>query len=334
MATSKPKKAIVLGKRINMSLDERLLEAIGIQKITVKGSTGEEVEDEYNDKFGSKNSGVDVRYFIPDKEFFTPKGKPRKGDWLAEHRETGQTFKQYITGAYRGPCRRYNTMYLIPLVFKEDSVPKEVLSQLTKFAEIFFGMKVKLGKEREMLGRVKDRMNGDIYQAHAGNILDKLDINVPRDAFCVAGITMCDLYPKEEWNFVFGLARSPGKTGVYSLARYLSNFGEGSFTEINLDRDPLSTILVRACKTMCHEMGHMFGLRHCIHFDCLMNGSNHLDESDSRPSFLCPICLRKLQYVCKFDIIQRYRDMRDFWSENGLTEQKDWLERRLAKLTA
>lgn len=98
--------------------------------------------------------------------------------------------------------------------------------------------------------------------------------------------------------------------------------------------DPLATILVRACKTMCHEMGHMFGLRHCTHFHCLMNGSNHLAESDSRPSFLCPICLRKLQHVCKFDIIQRYKDMKDFWAEQGLRTHTDWLERRLSKLLA
>ena len=59
---------------------------------------------------------------------------------------------------------------------------------------------------------------------------------VPKDAFCVAAITMCDLYPKEEWNFVFGLANHGGNCGVYSMARYLSNFGETETTEYSPER--------------------------------------------------------------------------------------------------
>lgn len=29
---------------------------------------------------------------------------------------------------------------------------------------------------------------------------------MPKDAFCIVGITMIDLYPKDSWNFVFGQA--------------------------------------------------------------------------------------------------------------------------------
>ena len=34
---------------------------------------------------------------------------------------------------------------------------------------------------------------------------------------------------------------------------------------------------------MTHEIGHMFGIKHCVHFNCLMNGSNHEEENDSKP---------------------------------------------------
>ena len=99
-----------------------------------------------------------------------------------------------------------------------------------------------------------------------------------------------------------------------------------------LSRDSIPTILVRACKTMCHEIGHMFGLRHCIHFHCLMNGSNHLEESDSRPSFLCPVCLRKLHSSCQFEIKARYQQMLEFWSAQKLDVQTKWLQERLKRL--
>jgi len=54
----------------------------------------------------------------------------------------------------------------------------------------------------------------------------------------------------------------------------------------------------RACKTMSHEISHMFGIRHCIYYECLMNGSNKIEEADVKPAWLCPVCLRKLKFMC------------------------------------
>ena len=40
----------------------------------------------------------------------------------------------------------------------------------------------------------------------SGDLLGFLKKRMPKDAFCVVGITMIDLYPRDSWNFVFGLA--------------------------------------------------------------------------------------------------------------------------------
>ena len=61
----------------------------------------------------------------------------------------------------------------------------------------------------------------------------------------------------------------------------------------------------------------MFGVRHCIYYECLMNGSNHLQESDSRPLELCVVCLRKLQSNIKFDILERYKKLHEFVQKRG-----------------
>ena len=74
----------------------------------------------------------------------------------------------------------------------------------------------------------------------------------------------------------------------------------------------------------------MYGIHHCVFFECLMNGSNHLQEADTGPSFLCPVCLNKLYYVMKFDIEERYRKMAEFWRSHGLTEEVGWLGTWLA----
>ncbi len=92
-----------------------------------------------------------------------------------------------------------------------------------------------------------------------------------------------------------------------------------------------STLLVRACKLMCHEISHMFGIRHCIFYNCLMNGSMHAEESDSRPLHLCPVCLRKLHFSCKFEIQERYEAMMAF-TESRHMSGSDWFRKRLQQL--
>lgn len=67
--------------------------------------------------------------------------------------------------------------------------------------------------------------------------------------------------------------------------------------------------LVFLLQTMTHEIGHMFGISHCQWLSCVMQGSNHLDESDRRPLDFCPICLRKLQFAIGFNIAERYKVM-------------------------
>ena len=41
-------------------------------------------------------------------------------------------------------------------------------------------------------------------------------------------------------------------------------------------------------------MTHLFGVKHCIYARCVMNGSNHIEEAESRPFVVCPVCLRKV----------------------------------------
>ena len=51
----------------------------------------------------------------------------------------------------------------------------------------------------------------------------------------------------------------------------------------------------------------MFGLQHCYYFECALNESSSIAEAERQPLFLCPVCLRKLHKVLKFDVAERYR---------------------------
>lgn len=53
---------------------------------------------------------------------------------------------------------------------------------------------------------------------HIGHLLKYLKKKKPKDAFCIVGITMIDLYPKDSWNFVFGQASlTEGMSDTYYI---------------------------------------------------------------------------------------------------------------------
>lgn len=57
----------------------------------------------------------------------------------------------------------------------------------------------------------------------------------------------------------------------------------------------------------CHELGRLLGLGSCRWLCCVMQGALSLDEALRRPLDLCPICLRKLQHVLGFKLVERYQ---------------------------
>jgi archaemetzincin len=95
------------------------------------------------------------------------------------------------------------------------------------------------------------------------------------------------VYPREEWNFVYGIADIMNGVGVWSFARL-----DPQFPSIDdNDKEPSDTdktIILRRCvKVLVHELTHLFGLKHCIYLTCLMNGANHEEELDHQPLWLC-----------------------------------------------
>jgi predicted Zn-dependent protease len=152
-------------------------------------------------------------------------------------------------------------------------------------------------------------------QWHAGQVLESMiRKGIPNDAYGVMAVTMGDLYPKPEWNFVYGLARLRDRVGVFSFVRHTPTGGQTAWRGHVAWRE--AQMLHRSLKTLLHEIGHMFGLKHCTWYNCLMRGSNGEGvENQLNYLHLCPVCLRKLHWNIGFDIPACYAGLLDIFQK-------------------
>ncbi len=261
---------------------------------------------------------------------FEPISSPGPGDWLAVHPEPGQTFEEFARLSPPRPEGSRRVIYLQPLgEFPADEGPS--LDLLREYAAAYFWPDVKLlsplAVAKAGLTSRRNPFTGH-RQILTGDILEFIKERFPGDAFCVLAITMEDLYPHRSWNFVFGQASLRDRVGVFSLARYDPEFyGERRRGDHSL------LLLKRGCRVLVHETAHMFSVAHCVFFRCVMNGSNHLEESDARPLHLCPVCLRKIHFCLGFDVSDRYERLLRFYRQVGFTEEARWAEGRLKKVS-
>ena len=248
-----------------------------------------------------------------DTSDFTRMGPPQPGEWLARFDEPGQTFEQYVAADVNRKSADRAILYIRPL---GDGMKKHgaVIEQMREFAQIYFGAEAKLLEPAPMPPNALDRDRG---QYDATRVHTTLRESMPERAIAYIGLTDDDLYSKG-LNFVFGEGSLRERVGIYSLHR--------------LDSPDPAQFLRRSLKLMCHEVGHIFSIQHCIEYLCCMNGANSLEESDRQPLHLCPTDLRKLAWNMGFDVRARYDTLEMFYAAHGLTDEAAFVRKVKEKL--
>jgi archaemetzincin len=271
------------------------------------------------------------RAFAVGEGFFEPPLTPGEDDWLAAHPEPGQTYTQYVADDPNRPDAERRIIYLLPIGdISGDGAPP--LEPLVGVMQAFFGLDVKMLPAITLADtgattRVNEYTGKP--QALAPDILHWMSWQVPKDAYGVVAITMVDLYPDPSWNFVFGQASFKERVGVQSFARY-----DPAFFGDARPADWKALVLRRATWTMIHETGHMFGIAHCVHWRCIMGGSNNQDESDRAPLHLCPVCAHKLWYAVRYDPVAREEALAKALAAAGFADEAAWSARRAAWIKA
>lgn len=254
-------------------------------------------------------------------------GKPRPGDWLERHPERGQTYRQYLASQPIRADARRRVLDIQPLGEFSPS-QRKIVDLVAGFERIYFQLPVRVLGDLP-LSVIPDKARRTHPEWKKPQILSTFVLNdvlkprLPDDAVAMIAFTASDLWPGEGWNFVFGQASLGDRVGVWSINR----FGDPDASEKSFHKT-----LKRTLRTAVHETGHMFSLPHCTFFQCVMCGSNHLEEADRQPLSLCPICLAKLCYATGAEPRKRFKELIGFAKEHGLADETELWQRSLEAL--
>jgi archaemetzincin len=104
----------------------------------------------------------------------------------------------------------------------------------------------------------------------------------------VLGVTAGDLYVPV-LTFVFGEAQVGGPRAIISEHRLREEF-------YGLPANP-RVQAERLTKAALHELGHTFGLEHCMQWSCVMASTHAVERLDIKEAAFCPACRRCLNFL-------------------------------------
>lgn len=269
-----------------------------------------------------KISIPDIKWFINSQHEFSYLPKPLDGEWLSVNKETGQTFKNYVRLAnkkYKTLNKTQDHILLVPLVYEGHVVSDFILNGLSEFLEIFYDSTVKVGEKFDLHGRCTARDYNKYKQIDENRTLSIVKTLKTKNISCVAAITQCDIIDFRRQSFVFGITEPDLRVCVSSLARYNPSFYDEDDAEMTEQQK-----LLKACSVVSHEIGHVFGLEHCIYYRCVMNGSNSLDEDEKLPLHFCSVCLKKMHFLLNFNIENRYVRLMEFFKKYAYQVEYKW----------
>lgn len=256
------------------------------------------------------------------------KAPPQPGDWLSVHHEPGQTFNEYLSENPSRPTEKLNTIYIQPIA--DFSTSQDKIVELTaEYISLYFNLPVKILDPLPLsiipANARRVHPSWGMTQILSSYVLDGvLRPRRPDNALAVLGLTAIDLWPGRGWNFVFGQASLYGRVGVWSI--YRNGNPDDSEAMFRL-------CLIRTIKTAVHEIGHILTMHHCIVYECVMNGSNHREESDRRPLYLCPVCLKKICWNLGIDPLERYKKLESFCLKNNMIKESKFFQKSIQILS-
>jgi len=246
--------------------------------------------------------------------------EPEPGAWRARHHEPAQSFASYAKSA---PPRPTPARHVIYLQQWGELSPEQrgVAEQASQLIGLYFDTQVRWLPDVPMgsldLAEVSDlHPPAGERRLFASQVLGRLIARgLPADAASVVAITPLDL------------TRTGGGTWAFGQASLMDRVAVVSFHRQGDPREDFNLCLRRFSKTCLHEVGHSFGIAHCVENECGMNGSSSREEADSRPLWFCAEDEMKVWLACGLDPASRYAALEAWAATFDLREESQFWRR-------
>eukprot|EP00746_Dinoflagellata_sp_MGD_P023570 gnl/MRDRNA2_/MRDRNA2_15523_c0_seq1.p1 gnl/MRDRNA2_/MRDRNA2_15523_c0~~gnl/MRDRNA2_/MRDRNA2_15523_c0_seq1.p1 ORF type:complete len:282 (-),score=39.55 gnl/MRDRNA2_/MRDRNA2_15523_c0_seq1:239-1084(-) len=214
------------------------------------------------------------------------------------------------------PSSSRRTIYICLL---ENPFPEPaILSTVQNYIHAFFRLPVRIthvSLEKLRLTTRRGRSGFGDTQLSMDDLLASLKQRVPQDAYGIIAMTTIDFFVpgNTSWEYIPGRSHYTQRHGACSFARL------GSQTDRIFTPCDRGTFVRRCLKLSCHEVAHMFGLKHCSDQLCRMAGTMSLEHHDATCLFFCSDCEQKLRALLR-------------WSQKDLAERRQALAEVLNNL--
>lgn len=170
-------------------------------------------------------------------------------------------------------------IHIIPFHFYDH----HLLDQLAQSISAEFNLPTQLVNSKFHYSFAYDSSRKQYYST---KLLQGLVNYFPNNGGKFLGVTDLDLFIPI-LTFVFGEAQLDGKAAIVSSFRL-----RPQFYGLPKSDDLLSE---RLAKESIHELGHTFGLKHCLAYDCVMSSSPTAQDIELKDHSFCDDCLQEIK---------------------------------------
>ncbi len=169
------------------------------------------------------------------------------------------------------------------LIISYGQFEKSILEKIASTVKQRFGLETEIGVNYGDLSKFYDPAR---RQYDGNQLLKHVHDEYASENVKAIGLFRVDLFIPI-LTYIIGQAVFKGNAGVVSLFR-LKNELYGMKQDDNM-------LFERFRKEVIHELGHIFGLTHCLSPSCVMRSSTYIEDVDQKDSIFCQKCLEKFK---------------------------------------
>ena len=171
------------------------------------------------------------------------------------------------------------------LLISYGQFEKKILEKIAMDVAREFHFQVNIEESHIDLSRFYDPLR---HQYDGNGLLKEIDTTYSSQLIKKIGLFRVDLFIPI-LTYIFGQAALKGSTGIASIYRLRNE-------QYGIKKDE-ALLLNRFSKVVIHELGHTFGLIHCLIPTCVMRSSTYVEDIDQKSHNLCIQCRTKIGMI-------------------------------------